>query len=127
LAGGGVKVGLQVRDGRCVHGVRRPVGQRDEPLLRGVDLARQELALRAMELERERQVVPPRPPIVPEDLGPGHEVPERGGVGGGPLGTPASHEVEVGDQFSLFARRHQRGAEIQLVHDIEDLVFERVR
>ena len=115
---------MQAGDGRRVDHVRRVSGQLGEPPLGRLERAGHQLGFRPVELDGEGELVAPGPAILSEQRGAGREVPERRGIGGGSLGTPARHQIELGDPLALVARRHERRPLVELVDDVEDLLFD---
>ena len=97
LPDGRVQVHLQTRHGGRIDQVRGVFGQNDEPALGRLELAGQEFAPRSLELERKRELGPARPSLRPQDLRARHEIPERRGIGRGPLGALARQQIELGD------------------------------
>ncbi|MFY0533374.1 hypothetical protein [Nannocystis pusilla] len=77
-----------------------------------------------MEFEREGEIVPALPAVLGQERRACGEIRERRGVRGRPLGALARDEVELGDLLSLRRRGDQRGAPVELVHDLEDLLRE---
>ena len=77
--------------------------QHREPLLRRRQLAGQELALGAVELEREAELVATLPAVLRQQRRAGGEIGQRRGVGRRRLGALARDQVELGEPLALLA------------------------
>ena len=94
--------------------------QQRQPLLRGRQRARQVFTRGPVEPEREAERVAPLPRVLFQERLARGEIGERRGIGRRRLGARAREEVERGDLLALRARREQRRAAVELMHDLED-------
>ena len=118
-ARGLVDLDLGAGDGGEVDEGPRAAGQRGEPLLRGRGVAAQVLALGAIELEGEGELVAALPAVLGQEGAAGGEVGERRGVGRGLLGAPARRQIDLGHALALLARGDQGRPAVQLGRDLE--------
>src|SRR5207248_1115080 len=83
-------------------------------------LAGQELALGPVKFEREGEHIAPLPPILRQQRRAGGEIAKRRSVSRRGLGARARDEIELSDLLALLSRRDQRGAAVELVHNLKD-------
>ena len=82
------------------------------------------LAFGPAKLEPEPELVALFPSALRQQGAASHEVLQGRGVGGCRLGSLSRDEVEPGDLLSLLLRDDHRRAAVELVHGLEDLLFE---
>src|SRR5262245_20161746 len=97
-----------------------------EPFFRGRQLASEELAFAAKELECEGEIVAPLPAVLGQQTSSGGEILQRRDVGGRAFGALAGNQVELGNPLTLLLAEEQLGATVELVDDIKDLLGELV-
>ena len=100
------------------------IRQRREALFRRGQLPRQILAFGPVELEIEGEPVAPLPSVLRQQDAAAGEILQGRGIGGRRLGALARHQVEPGDLLALRRGGDQRRAAVELVHDVEYLLFQ---
>src|SRR5579864_664154 len=82
-----------------------------------------------MQCQCEGDVMAPLPAVIHLRHEPiaGDKILQCRGIGAGVLGTPARHEVEFGDPFSLLLRRDHRRSAVEMIYDVEDHLIELFR
>ncbi len=96
-----VEIDAHAGDGGEIDEVCGAAREHREPLLGRPELAGQVLALGAVELELEGEIVPPVPALFFQERRAGREVLLRRGVGRRSSGALARDEIELGDALSL--------------------------
>src|SRR5262245_54901923 len=104
----------------CAVAERRHVLQ---ALLRRAEVARQEFALGAVQLDLEGELVAPVPAVVRQQLPAEDQISKCHSVRRRCLGALSSEQVERGQLFALLPGSYQDGAAVELIDDVKDALF----
>ncbi|MCY1220413.1 hypothetical protein D9M72_324240 [compost metagenome] len=120
-------VHLQAGHRRLFHRGGGACRQRGETLVGLYQLASEEFALGAVQLQGKTQLVAAFPAIAVEQFRPDTQIGQRRTVGVGGLGALPGQQVVLGQLFTLGAGLDQSGAAIELADDLEDSLFAPLR